>query len=583
MNLSDVCRALATAERQGLAEARMTLDRLRPVAREPWIDHRARAALLELARRCREPLEIPSAAPLRAGEAWLLLALGEDRGRVVRMTALPSRTATATLPRTETFAALRGLAAAAVQAKRFVPSDLLETRFALADGETPVSVEGSSLGLSACVALVSHLARRAPAMNVACTAAVCAQSGRLLPVAALATKLQAVREEWPEVDTVIVSAEQKAIPEVKGLKVVHCDDLADALPAFGLSMAELPSPSVDELRERVRGLARLDGQSRALAQWSALSQEARELADLLQMDDPSEAAHAQVWSALFASHAGDNQTAARVLELVTAEAMELPVHKVMRDVVCASVQIDDSPAAAESLARLACENATSLVGADRRAWLGKALGTHGRAILHGGDPARAEPLLRGAHEHHLTHVRWEAPRSACYRACCLRLLGHADQALALVSSAAELARELEPRYEAMATTLSFLTLELGRALAELGRHDEAIAALESLIEPGVPPAKYPRLGAHRTLASLSRKAGRVGEGHDHLLACWAVALDGSHGMTARKVGAVAAAEELLEARREGRAPALAPKEVEAVWAECFGSAPMERVVRFWIY
>lgn len=583
MNLSEVRRSLASAERQGLAEARMTLDRLRSVAREPWLDHRARAAMLELARRCQELLEIPSSEPLKAGEAWLLLALGENRGRVVRMSALPNRTATATLPRTETFAALRGLGAAAVHAKRFVPSDLLETRFALADGEAHVDVTGSSLGLSACVALTSCLSKRPPLTNVAGTAAVCPDTGRLLPITALDAKCRALREEWPEIDALVVAVDQTGVPETLGLRIVRAPTVGDALSAFGLDLSDLPKPTMNELKERIGRLERQDGEQRELHQWSALAEEARELANLASGDKPALAAQAEVWAALFFSHAGNNAAADTTIKGIPEQVLVAPVHRVMAEVVRATVAIDEDAVGAEALARKAIDGARTLAQSEQQEWLGKALGTYGRALMHGGDPVRAEPLLREAHQHHLTHVKDEAPRSACYLACCLRLLGRLEEAMALVAAALESTVELEDRYESMRTTRAFLALEHGRVLAASGHVAEAIAVVETLVEPDGSPAKYPRLGAHRTLAGLMRRAGQLGAAHDHLLACWSVALDGSQGLTARKVGAVAAAEELLEARSEGRAPMLPPDALAAVWAKCFRAAPMERVVRLWIY
>ncbi len=584
MTRAEVLQLLAKAERDDLANARAALDRLRPALQLAWIDHELRRRAHAAAERCKEPIEVPPPASLRVGETWLLLALGGGLGRVARMSALPLRSRVTALPHDETFAALQALAATAVRLGRYIPSDALETRFGLADGETNIIVEGSSLRLSTCVALVSSLTHQPPRMNVAATAAVDRKTGKLLPVSLIEPKCRAIEEQWPEIDTVVVAQSQELRPDPR-LHVVRAATIVEALEAFGLDLTKLRPPSPEALRTLLKSFEQRDAEQHDLAQWRAFSEEARQIAELLEADDDAaSAAQARVWSALFASHAGHNKQAAAVLETVPENAIDDPSLQVMRDVVQASVRIDDDPRAAATLTETAVARARELPNAGRRQWLGKALGTQGRAILHSGDPARAEAILREAHEHHLgvPQMKAEAPRSACYLACCLRHMGRADEALALLEDARS-AAERRAHSDLAKSTLRFIDLERGRALAALDRIDEAVAMLEPLVDPTLPPASYPSLGARRTLAALLRRLGRNGEAHDHLQACWRLAHDASVGETAQKVGAVAAAEDRLTAEREGRAPSLDVAEVNAVWLRLFGDAAMAQVVRSWVY
>jgi hypothetical protein len=117
----------------------------------------------------------------------------------------------------------------------------------------------------------------------------------------------------------------------------------------------------------------------------------------------------------------------------------------------------------------------------------------------------------------------------------------------------------------------------------MGRTEEAIATLEPLVDVTLPAAQYPGLGARRTLIGLLRRVGRDREAHEHLQLCWMLTQDASVGETARKVGAVAAAEDRLAAECDGRPPSVNAGDIDAVWQSLFGNAAMAEVVRTWVY
>ena len=104
-------------------------------------------------------------------------------------------------------------------------------------------VEGRSLGLSACMALVSRELGRPPARDVAGSAVV-DRYGKLKRVEHLNAKIDALRRSWPSVDRVIVARDQPPC-RVSGVDLVPCDTLVEALEVADLALTELDcAPSV---------------------------------------------------------------------------------------------------------------------------------------------------------------------------------------------------------------------------------------------------------------------------------------------------------------------------------------------------
>ncbi len=283
-------------------------------------------------------------------------------------------------------------------------------------------------------------------------------------------------------------------------------------------------------------------------------------------------------AAIFASHAGDGRLSQEILGNLTDAAVasrpELQVRKLIYE---ATGTIDNDPAAAEALAARSVTLCAALSGDDHAALLGQALGTAGRARLHGGRPEQAEPLLHKALDHHRKWLPSEWPRSASYLATCLRHARRAPEALELTRRALAETERSAARSDMAETTALYLHLERGRCLAALGQPADAARDFERVIAGQSLPAAYPRLGAHRLLAGLLALGGHADEARAHLRVCLEVAA-GSGTSTLRRVGAVAAGEALLSGT-----PLLPVWELEAAWEAGFPGVDREQVLRTWIY
>ena len=481
----------------------------------------------------------------------------------------------------QTLSAARGLAAAANRRAHFVSVDSLSIAWELSGGTGAERVIGNSLGLSTCVALLSNVSKKPAHTHVAGTASVDASTGALGSVQHLSAKLEALHAAWPEVTHVVVATEQPT-PENAPLQLIRCADVAEAVTHFGLDIGSLPKASIEELEAIVKSFERQDAQLRSLREWAALAANASEVAVLLRADRPEESVRARIWAALFASHSADNLGALEILKTVDEHDIEEDVHRAMYAVVLASTMIDEEPLAAADRGAQAVLAAEPLKGINRARWYGRAKGTHGRALMHAGKYTAAEPLLRAAYEHHDAKLPEEAGRSACYLASCLRHAERLEEALRF-AELAQRAAETAANYEAARSTRPYACLERARVLMALGRPVEAVPFLGEVIGAGDGPHRYPRLGAHRTLATVYCQLGRLAEAEDQLRPCWEVARDSRHGKTARRLGVVAAAEEIEDASATGRRPLIPTESVDSVWTELFGDAQRRDVLKTWIY
>jgi tetratricopeptide (TPR) repeat protein len=418
-------------------------------------------------------------------------------------------------------------------------------------------------------------------MDVAASAAVNAD-GRLEPVEHLETKCLALREQWPAVRTIVVAAGQTAVPAVEGLRIVKLADLDEALKEFGLDLERLPSPSVDELEKRLTALEVEEREQHSSSQWLARAIDAWEIGKRLRTERNSKWPRAQILAGLMASHAGDQELAVSMLDSADDTLIRKLPLRARKQLVLASCTIDRQPERALAAATAALELATALEDEDHEELFGLASGTLGRVLMHRGDLEAAEPTLRAAYEHHRRVAPHEACRSACYLACCLRLMGRSEAAVELASLALAEAQSLQDQFDAAKTTIAFARLERGRALEALGRYAEAAVELEQVVAINRSAESYPRLGAERSLASVFRAASKLDEARAHLVVCKRVAR-GDAPLTLRKVGAVAAAEELRSAHRAGRPTMLPHRDLQDAWDACFGDAKVDDVLRTWIY
>lgn len=564
-----------------MARARADLDLLLPHLGAPWLDWVLRDRVQSLARRCGRTIELAAPSPLAIGESWLLLAGAGGHGRAARMRVALTGSDAPKLDRRQTLAAVRGLAAAASRGGYLVSVDALSVAWELAGEDPPSEIEGDSLGLSACVALLSSLSKVAPHTRVAGSASVAAATGALGAVHHLEAKLTALRAERPEVTHLVVSAEQP-VPDGAPFEILRCATVVEAVSHFGLGVGVLPKPSIEALKVTVDAFDADDARLRSLSEWAALSTHALAVASLLGPKRPELAVRARIWAALFASHAADNVGAGDIVRAIDVSTIREDEHLAMRAVVLATTTIDEDPSAAAALGMEAVSVAERLRDARGSEWYGRALGTHGRALMHAGSYAAAERLLRAAYEHHEATRPEEAGRSACYLACCLRLADQPDAALVMADLALH-AADAALDFDAARSTKPYALLERARALLALRRLDAAVPVLVEIIAAEQTSHRYPRLGAHRTLARVLRELGRLAEAEDHLRCCWEVTSAGVLPKTARRLGAVAALEEIEHATSNGRRPFISSETVDSHWFELFGNASRSSVLATWVY
>jgi tetratricopeptide (TPR) repeat protein len=449
-------------------------------------------------------------------------------------------------------AAFDGLSAALARMGAGVPDALERGHDVLIEHGYPesVRVDGPSLGLPMCLAMLSRYLQRAPRPDVAASAEVTVE-GKLVPVGSIWEKVGALRREFPDTKTLLVAAKQEWSGHLDGIHVVRCERLEDAFRHCGLDVAPhaLPAMTLDALRERSSGFKHRAVAEYVSTEWKQLSAQAASVSAALRPFDGESAAESMGWAALFALHGGDERLAAEYLRLVTAEDVSRlsPAPRVWYEIIAATRCIDGGTenAAAIVLGRRAVELAEELKGAERKHLLGRSLGTLGRALLHAANYDEALPHLRRAAELHKVERPEEGPRSLCYLATCLRLAGEAPAALETSQEGLTLSSRL-PHAESAVTSRLFLTLERGRSLLALGRFDDALRDFLELERRQTSDADYPRLAGLRGLATVYAKLGN-GEAQARMLErCLRVAEDDTRGPVLRKVAAYAAGDALVQ-------------------------------------
>jgi tetratricopeptide (TPR) repeat protein len=429
-----------------------------------------------------------------------------------------------------------------------------------------IPIDGPSLGLPLCVAMLSRYLGRAPKTHVAGSAEVTVE-GRLRPVGGLPGKVDALLREWPQVRTVVVAREQGSFAAPEGIAIARCDTLHDAWAVFGLCVkeGELREMSRAALRKRVKALELDAVVSYVALEWQRLSAQAAYVGAALRHTDRADAAEAMAWAALFALHAGDEPRAARYLAEITPEDVGRlrPACRVWYQVISASRSIDgpDGPLQAIELAKAALASAEGLSGTDRRDLLGRSYGTLGRALLHAGRYGEALGYLRRGADFHREELPEEAPRSLCTLAICLRLNGQAQDALRMIDEALALASRM-PDSESAVTSRLFLRLERGRSHLALGQLEDARDDFLHLAEQQTSDGDYPRLGGLRGLASAHRQLGESDACEAALRRCLDVAESQVHAPVVRRIAAYAAGDALLAATDE--APGMRAR-LEAAW------------------
>ncbi len=578
MNLRELRRELQRLDRGDIAAVRHLLRRARPALGARWLDQVARDQLAQLAELAGEPISLAPIKDLECGETWLLLATGDGVGDVARGVVRPWAQCRRPLAHSAVERALAGLAATATNAGRSLRFEWISAGLEV-PGDPGVAIEGSSLGLAVCVAACAAVTGRSPLSTVAGSAAV-DPSGGLRKVSFLEQKCAALQRLWPHVATLVVAEEQELPNAVGGLNFLRAKTLREALVLFGLEVGGLPRPSKGDLRKRLVEIEEEEQRHHESSRWFALAIEAWEISRSLQTLVEDEADDARLLAALLSSHAGANDLAVeRAQQVVSADSDR----QATKHIYLGSFQIEIDPQRAVEDAEQGLRLAEVLPVARHRAKLvGRAHGTLGRALIARARFEEAEQHLKRGLEHHLDGDDHEAARSACYLACCHRMGGHADRALEIAEQALGWARQHAEVSESSRTSIPYALLERGRALAALGRFDEAVVDLQKVVATNTAEESYPALGGRRSLVTTFRRLGLRDEARDMLLACVRVAR-GTAFLTLRRVGGVAAMEELRAAEEDGREPLLPRSDLESAWKACFEAASADDVLRTWVY
>lgn len=553
---------------------------LEQASRELWCDERHRARIRAASMNAGvDPPRLSESAPLAVGEAWLLL-YGRDagEGEVARIRSDPGGDA-----KVDFESAYRGLRAMCGRLGRAFPS--LEAPLAFRVWPATASVvDGRSLGLAACAALLSRRLGVAPRDDTAASAIVDSE-GRLRPVGHLDAKVRALMQAHPKVRRVVVAKEQE-VGHLTGLELIRRVYLEEALPDLGLDPQTISYDSLRDHLQRVESF-KLAGQGqRDSEDWMELAREAWETMHALLKDEPRLAADAAGYAALFSLHAGDGSIFEKVREVLLAYREEIPDEpQAWLAVVEATHRIDaeigKDPVAAVAVARDALERCRNLEG-NREALLGMALGTYGRACLHAGQVTQAEPVLREAYEHHLQFdggrvARGERARSGCYLATCLRLLSRADEALTLVTD--ELAYcDRFRRWPLPHGTIPFLSLEHGRCLLALDHPGDALTAFKPAAESAT---HHPRVSALRGMAEAHRRLGNDGAAWGLTSQCMRMASELEGREILARVSLLAVGDAILVELTESRR-----QQLRQAWLSAYPSdepAAVTRELERWLY
>ncbi len=515
---------------------------------------------------------------LAIGETWLLLAESGGHGHVVRARLVDCRPQRLAFGR-ELARADEALARTASRALRkwdhedvFVEMDRL------------LHAKGKSAGLGLAVALLSRRLGVAPPADVAASAGV-DERGCLTPVEHLGAKLDALAKERPLVRRLVVASGQ-AIDEhrARRLEVVRHEHLAEALPEFALDLIRLASASLSVQLHHLHGeLRRQKEQGHGPARSRQLAAETSAIADALGsgcQDD--EHASALLLAADFYESAGEAERAQSLVGTIPEGfARGSSVDAVRRSISRAAIEIDIDPEQAVAWAEQAIAGCERLEETPRRKWLGRSLGTLGRARLHHGQPALAEPWLRKALAHYELHEPWEAARSGCYLATCLRHLDRPEESLAVIGAALRSAAAHAPHREECLVTAKYLLLERGRTFTRLERWGDAAQDFEKLADAAdLEEAHELRVGASRGLAQAWRRLGSLERSRAALEHCLQVAADEA-GLIGR-LSALAAGEALIDERPCGVERGL----LDAIWRKAWGDpspAAIGRVLAAQVY
>lgn len=500
----EVERALERVERQGMEAPSLSDIALLEFALKDRCAWLTPGLASRIANAVHQP--VPEIAPIAVGEALLLVCDGATRrGRALRIRMVPHVSTQACFgdrAQAQIRQAKRALYAAIDRRGRWWPKDVVREAGARVEGLGAYEqIDEESLGLSVVIAELSRATGIAARANVAGSAIVDLQ-GNLHAVAYLREKIDALRQDWPAVDTLVVSETQEFVELPLGWTVLRAKTIVEAIEYFGLSLDALPVSSIEHAERIASELDRESRRSHSPDEWLALADEATSASVVLEADGSKEKAlQVRAWAALFRVHAG------RANEVDAAQVDEAPdaydprVRAAMA-VIRATAAIDAAPSTCVAIATQAVALAKA---SGSRAEYARALGTLGRALTHTGAPERAEPHFRAAIALWNEVESSQIPQTQCYLATSLRRAGRVRDAMNEIRDALDRCAKRESAYTQ--ETARYAWLELGRCQLELRLFDEAEVSLTRVLREELGDASYPNIGALATRYALREERG----------------------------------------------------------------------------
>lgn len=564
--------------------------RMQHATSQPWFDADWQAQLVELADRFGLSFQAPLPVPLGVGEAWVLLYERQrDSGLTGRLCfgagntadeqcAIDSRHALQ-----DAFVALQGLAASKL---RRLPAHVDVQRCAVVLPVVSGPVEGSSLGLTSAIALLSAALNQPAPSDLAATATL-RTDGTLHPVQHLQAKVEALVQRHPEVKRVLVARGQPCDFRVStAIELRECATLEDALLETALDISALEAATMEAFEGRLQQLICVESvQSHVPEVWLKLAAEAGAIGRALQADTPAEAARAFGHAALFALHAGRGELAKEFLGQNQGRETALsPVVTAWLSIVTATHMIDQATTNANlsfqdviRQAREALAQAQLLAQSDQDRVLGLACGTLGRAYLHAGEAGQSIAFLeQGLAHHQRTDVK-EAPRSATYLATALRHVGRVPEAIQTIRQALDVL-DGPTRRALFQTTKSYAQLELGRCLLAAADASAALSQFQAVVDSQRSDEQHPRISALRGMAEAYRQLGDLRNAAAIRDRCARVAC-GSYPHIVRLLGAMALGDALVAGDLHDAA-------ARQVWTALTGASDIEKcrtIVERWVY
>ncbi len=401
------------------------------------------------------------------------------------------------------------------------------------DGER-FEIDQDSLTLPAILAFASLWTRVPLPANLAATGTVQRDRrvGAVAWVPEKALALAAVCEAAGFSPRLLLEPSSALELELPGVTAVPVADVAQALGYAGLlPVGDGYRPEIETVRDGERRLQQLIGDVRdqqlepyshvaGIPPWTMLADQLAWLVQALEARgcrNPPLLVDGRCAAAEAYSHAGEIPRAMRVLGDTEPPSQASQQARFAWHVRTLAGKLDsrdwDAVGTQVSVVQDELRKLTPDVHAQQA---GAAMGTMGRALLHGGRAADALPLLQAGVDHHVLHQPAETGRSRIYLAMAMRRLGRLDDARAELEQArADIdadTREHGRSYHA--STLMYWRYERARLALEAGDPAEAIALTEPVLAQARACWPWPLVPILRTRAWAFAQLARDGDHAD---------------------------------------------------------------------